>query len=444
MKIMNDEHFDGLSHGENGDIDEFSVDAILGSIASDAGNAKDEKKSEKKDDAANRTSNKPQKSDNDGEIPVARRVKEDGREEVRAVSDNPDKKPKKKKKKSKKGLPGWAGGLIIVAISLLLAFSAIMFSCEIMGIGKEVFTGDKSVQIYVEEGTSVSEIASMLKENKVVISKNFFLLYLKVKKEGGNFNYGYHDFKQNMGYKQIIKALEQPAKKEDLEVTIPEGKSVDEIAEIMERKKVCLAEDFKAAALEDGYTSPLLDAVPKNDSRIHYRIEGYLFPDTYRFFENDDPKRVIQKMLDNTEEHYTDEMRQKTAELGYTTHEMMSMASVIELESCGYFNEMTSVSAVFWNRLNNWEPGQRLLQSDVTMNYPYGDGSYNTYENEGLPPGPLCNVTAQAMNAAVYPEEDFDYYFFVTDSKFRFYYNKTVSEHEKTIRSLKSKGLWLG
>ena len=81
-----------------------------------------------------------------------------------------------------------------------------MFSCEIMGIGKEVFTGDKSVQIYVEEGNSVSEIASMLKENKVVISKNFFLLYLKVKKEGGNFNYGYHDFKQNMGYKQIIKA----------------------------------------------------------------------------------------------------------------------------------------------------------------------------------------------------------------------------------------------
>ena len=149
-------------------------------------------------------------------------------------------------------------------------------------------------------------------------------------------------------------------------------------------------------------------------------------------------------MLNNTEEHYTDEMRQKTAELGYTTHEMMSMASVIELESCGYFKEMSSVSAVFWNRLNNWAPGQRLLQSDVTMNYPYGDGSYNTYENEGLPPGPLCNVTAQAMNAAVYPEEDFDYYFFVTDSKFRFYYNKTVSEHEKTIRSLKSKGLWLG
>ena len=193
--------------------------------------------------------------------------------------------------------------------------------------------------------------------------------------------------------------------------------------------------------LNGKFRSPLLDEASTNSS-IYYKFEGYLLPDTYYFYKNDDPNRVLQKFLDNLESKFPQKMRDDAKAKGYTTSQILTMASIIELESCGYYDEMSKIAAVFYNRLNQWPAGQRKLQSDPTMNYPYGDGAYNTYEVEGLPPGPLCNPTKAAIEAAVYPEENFDYYFFVTDKNFKFYYNKTDAEHTRTIANLKRQKLW--
>lgn len=361
---------------------------------------------------------------------------EDKQEEpIKTVSSAPKKKTKRRK---------WVSSLIwvvvIFTVSITLAFGLIVGAMDYLGMGKDALYGNQTVQIDIEMGTSMSEIGRLLKENNIIISETLFKVYTKLSKES-DFQYGCHDFKPSMGYSQIVDSLQKPAKSEDLEVTIKDTSTVDEIFELLEDKGVCKAEALYKAMEEETFDSPLLDQFASSED-VHYRLEGFLYPDTYQFYKNDSPKRVLQKMLNNLEDKFTPEMREAMQTQGKTVGEVLTMASIIELESCGYFDEMANIAAVFYNRLNNWPVGSRKLQSDPTMNYPHGDGAYNTYEIEGLPPGPLCNPTQTAIQAAISPTENFDYYFFVTDKHFDFHYSKTNGEHEKTIANLKRRGLW--
>lgn len=354
--------------------------------------------------------------------------------------------PKKKKKKSgKRGCAVTALWLcIIVILSVTLAVLGVFAVSDYLGIGKDFirFQETRSVQITVEEGAAVSEIAQQLEEQDVLISRHVFLLYLKLTGKGDNINYGAHDFSTKMGYSEILNSLAEPAKAEDVTVTVPSGKTVEQILNILDKAGVCSYTELRKEALNGKFDSSLVNGIPQVDG-MYYPLEGYLFPDTYQFYLNDDPHRVLQKMIDNLEEKFTAEMREKAKNMGYTTHEILTMASVVELESCGYFEEMPKVSALFYNRLNNWPAGARFLQSDPTMYYPYGNGIYNTYKIEGLPPGPMSSVTEEAIKAALYPDETMKSYYFVTDSQGGFYYNDTLAAHEATISDLKQKGLWI-
>ncbi len=356
-----------------------------------------------------------------------------------------NKPQKKKKKKAKKGCAVTALWLCISGIlSITFAVLGIFAVSDYLGIGKDFirFQDTRSVQITVEEGAAISDIAKQLEEQDVLISRHVFLLYLKLTDKGNNINYGAHDFSTKMGYSEILNSLAEPAKAEDVTVTIPSGKTVEQILNILDKAGVCSYTELRREALNGKFDSPLVNAIPQVDG-MYYPLEGYLFPDTYQFYLNDDPHRVLQKMIDNLEEKFTSEMRDKAKAMGYTTHEILTMASVVELESCGYFEEMPKVSALFYNRLNNWPAGARYLQSDPTMYYPYGNGIYNTYKIEGLPPGPMSSVTEAAIKAALYPDDTMKSYYFVTDSQGGFYYNDTLAAHEATIADLKEKGLWI-
>lgn len=348
--------------------------------------------------------------------------------------------PKAKKSKHRKWVFSLVWVTAIFVVSITLAFGLIVGAMDYLGMGKEKLYGTQTVQLDIEMGTSMSEIGRLLKENNIIISETLFKIYTKLSNES-NFQYGCHDFKPSMGYAQIVDSLQKPAKAEDLEVAIKDTSTVDQIFKLLEDKGVCEAEALYKAMEEETFDSALLEQFSGNEN-VHYRLEGFLYPDTYKFYKNDNPKRVLQKMLNNLEDKFTPEMREAMASQGKTVNEVLTMASIIELESCGYFDEMANIAAVFYNRLNYWPEGSRKLQSDPTMNYPYGEGAYNTYEIEGLPPGPLCNPTQAAIQAAISPTENFDYYFFVTDKNFNFYYSKTNGEHEKTIANLKRKGLW--
>lgn len=230
-------------------------------------------------------------------------------------------------------------------------------------------------------------------------------------------------------------------------VMFPEGKTVYQIAKLLEENGVCAADGF-------------IDAVNHSDSAVaqslqgHDRpflLEGYVFPDTYEFYKNESPERALSRFLSNTERKLTDEYKARAAELGYTMDEILTLASIIQTEA-GIHSQMKTVSSVLHNRLKK---GTRL-QCDVTYHYlennvmPYlcpdewDDDVYETYAEtyytyrfSGLPEGPICNPGTAAIEAALYPQ-DTDYLYFLTDKDGNFYYSVTFDEHERIWQSVRA------
>ena len=176
---------------------------------------------------------------------------------------------------------------------------------------------------------------------------------------------------------------------------------------------------------------------------MHYRFEGYLFPETYDFYSYDSKEcahLAVLKMLQTFDERVKP-LKEKIEQSKYSFHEIMTMASLVELEAGGSKTEKPNVAAVFFNRLKSKDFA--TLGSSPTRKYPYGGDRYNTYVCEGLPVGPLCSPGIESIKATLSPTEDFDYYYFVTDAKMNFYYRKTLSEHNAIIAKLKAEKNWI-
>lgn len=229
-------------------------------------------------------------------------------------------------------------------------------------------------------------------------------------------------------------------------VTFPEGYTALEIAERLEENKVCSAADFMKAAQskelaeEYGFFSET-----ENTENRAFLLEGYIFPDTYEFYKGESAESAISRFLSNAKSKLTDEMKERAKKLGYSIDEIISLASVIQAEA-GDKKEMGKVSSVLHNRIESPDYGK--LQCDVTINYvnenildsPYLDGDktrfseyYNTYKKSGVPVGAICNPGLDAINAALYPE-DTDYFYFVTDKDWNYYYASTYEEHLKNCK----------
>ena len=144
-------------------------------------------------------------------------------------------------------------------------------------------------------------------------------------------------------------------------------------------------------------------------------------------------------MLDKMNSVITDEMKESAEKRGYSIHEILTMASIVELEASGYPDDMAKVAQVFYNRLR-WTDQPAMLGSTPTSDYP--DSRYNTNKYEGLPPGPLCSPSITAINAALNPDTSVKECYFVTDKNMKFYYTNSLSEHNELIEKLKSEGLW--
>ena len=150
-------------------------------------------------------------------------------------------------------------------------------------------------------------------------------------------------------------------------------------------------------------------------------------------------------MISESEKKIDAKMFARAKEMGYTMNEILTMASIIQMESGQNTSEMANVAAVFYNRLNSNE--FPTLGSSPTCYYGGSfrsdDGRYDTYKIKGLPPGPLCSPSISAINAALYPANKDGYFYFVTDKNGKFYFHKTSAEQDKTINSLQKQGLWI-
>lgn len=345
----------------------------------------------------------------------------------------------------------------IIAVSVFLAGGILLAGAEYLGLGKS--GGDCIVEI--PQGTSTIEIAQKLKNEGAINSKLFFRLYSKLKGYEGNYKYGVYTFDTECGYEDICDMLlNDGAKAETVKVTIPEGTGIKDytknvngekvtvpgIGTLLEQAGVCKKEDFFSALGEVKFDSPLLKNV--NVGKTYYELEGYLFPETYDFYSYDSKacaKLAITKMLTETEKRISPDMYKRAEKLGYSINEILTMASIVQMESGEASGEMSNVAAIFYNRLKS--DSFATLGSSPTCYYGNAfkndDGRYDTYKVEGLPPGPLCSPGISAINAALYPADKEGYFYFVTDSSGKFYYHKTSAEQDKTINSLQQGGNWI-
>lgn len=355
----------------------------------------------------------------------------------------PEVKKQPKKKRNKRGVIRtiiWA--VCILAVSASLAVGGIFFVIDYMGLG-----GSQKITITIEENESLDSIANELKEKGAIRFPFLFKFYADAKGYYEMFTPGAHTFNTDSGYSGIVHefTMVEGYTVETVTVTIPEMATVDDIAKLLEENKVCKSAEFINEVQKGDFDFDFLKDIP--EMQVHYRLEGYLFPDTYDFFVWDSQEGAhfaIQKMLENYDVKFNAKYREKAAELGYNMHEITTMASIIELECSGYYDEMPKVSAVFYNRLLHWGDQPKMLGSSPTAEYPYGSGNFDTNKIEGLPPGPLCAPSAEAIKAALYPSKSMEkeYYYFVTDTDFKFYYTKNLDEHNSTIYSLRMQGKW--
>lgn len=231
-----------------------------------------------------------------------------------------------------------------------------------------------------------------------------------------------------------------------VKLTFPEGYTALEIAERLEKNNVCSVSDFMKAAQSEELAAKFgfLEGMENKEERA-FLLEGYIFPDTYEFYKEENAESVISRFLKNAQSKLTDELKAKAEKLGYSMDEIISLASVIQAEA-GDAKEMGKVSSVLHNRIES--PDYGLLQCDVTIHYvnenilvsPYLEGNksrfseyYNTYKRKGVPVGAICNPGLDAINAALNPEET-DYFYFVTDKDWNYYYASTYEEHLKNCK----------
>lgn len=365
-------------------------------------------------------------------------------------------KPKKPKKK-KNALKTAITIALIFIVSISLAFGIIYAGADYVGIG---FGRGKEVTIEVEQGSSTAAIAQELQECGAVKVPVLFRLFAKAKGYDSQFKYGVYTFNTEAGYSSIANMLiSQGAKAESVTVTIPEGTGINDytknvngekvtvagIATILENAGVCKKSDFFAALDDVALNTKLLQNA--NSQKTYYTLEGYLFPETYDFYCYDSAEcalLAVKKMIAETESRITDEMYTQAEKSGYSINEILTMASIIQMEADTDSSALPKIAGVFYNRLNSDDFA--TLGSSPTCYYGNSfkndDGRYDTYKAQGLPPGPLCSPSIDAIKAALYPEES-DYYYFVTDSAGKFYFHKTLAEQNKTINKLKQENNWI-
>ena len=294
----------------------------------------------------------------------------------------------------------------------------------------------------VPYGSSTAEIAALLKEQGYKVNVQQYAILSKLIGFDGLYKAGRFMLTKDMNeYALMLRLTDAPLKNPSVDIRIPEGTTVVELADILASQKLITKEKFLALCAMHLTQFPFQKELVVKESR-KYPLEGYLYPDTYKMDAGWDEEKLVLRMLDEFNRVYTDDDRKRAAELGMTTDEVITMASLIEMEAL-HPTDLKKISSVFHNRLKSKD--LTLLQSDTTIQYArvmageprttsvlYKDleiaSPYNTYTNPGLPPGPICSPRKDAIEAALYPEDTKYLYFFASPDGTNIY-NETYNGH---------------
>ena len=332
---------------------------------------------------------------------------------------------------------------------------AIFLSIIIIRVGNDVFAlvkSDEVIDITIPEEAKLSDVANILHENSIISFPGLFTMYGNMKKDNGVFIAGDYSVSPAMSYDDLRAAFKPQPVTGTSWITIPEGYTVDEFIALMESYGIGEREKYIDVINNYEFDYWFVKEIPEDPNR-HYRLEGYLFPDTYEFYNSSSEVTVINKLLARFEEVFVDAYREKAAELGMSVDDIITIASLIEKEA-GTAADYRYVSSVFHNRLNN--PGRfPKLESDATTVYALQldnngvrpenisadqirnyDSPYNSYKNSGLIPGAIANPSASAIRYALYPTES-NYFFFVAGPGGKTYFASSQAEHDQNIAMVK-------
>lgn len=289
------------------------------------------------------------------------------------------------------------------------------------------------VRVHIKRGMSFSEVADTLKKYKLINSRTAFIAVGKILGADRKVKSGYHLLEYGKSNYDYVNILVTGKNLTNIYVTIPEGLTLREIAELFEKVFEFSKDDFLKVATD---TSLL-----KKYEVDHNSFEGYLMPDTYEFSELDNPEIVLTRLANEFKKFYDEKIKPLEKKSGLTKNQIITLASIIEAET-NYVEEMPRIAGVYLNRLKK----RMKLQADPTVVYALGyrpnrvtynhlkiSSPYNTYLNYDLPPGPINCPGRDALLAAVNPEKHNYLYFVASGDGKTHTFARTYSEHQKNV-----------
>ena len=362
----------------------------------------------------------------------------------------------KKKSKGKGCLVGFLLFLVVVALGGYFGYVYIQDSFKPIDANSKEY-----VTVQIPEGSNVQEIGNTLEKSGLVKHGIIFSLYAKYKNYS-DFKSGYYNLMKSMSTDDLIKELQkggtpEPQEPSLADLTIPEGYTIDQIAQTVgqlqgEFKEPLTAEAFLAKVQDDNFISQevakypnLLESLPTKESGARYRLEGYLFPATYSIKESTTIESLIDEMLaamDKTLTPHYSAIKSKNL----TVNELLTIASLVEKEGAKT-EDRKLIAGVFYNRLNLGMP----LQSNIAILYAQGklgqnisladdagidtsiNSPYNVYTKPGLMPGPVDSPSQDAIEASINQTKSENLYFVANVTDGKVYYAVTQEEHDRNV-----------
>jgi UPF0755 protein len=314
----------------------------------------------------------------------------------------------------------------------------------------------KDVEIEVKSGMSFPAVASMLSDEGLIDKPTWFRMYAMWEGDTTNVKTGKYMIKDNLAPKQVLAILVAGVKEVAIKVTLPEGKNMLEFFDLLAAGKVAKAPELEALARDKDFLG--------RHGITGDTVEGYLFPDTYEFRVNEKPAVVLQRLITRHQEVWNELLAKHSHDvaklkdkLGWTDRDLLTMASIVEKEAVDPA-ERPRIAQVFINRLTSASFTPKRLETDPTIRYgcmvpvqkspacqqwdkrdrlhraQLDDKAnpYNTYQHDGLPPGPISNPGRGSIEAVLAPDGS-DYFYFVAKDARNHAFARTFDEHKKNV-----------
>lgn len=348
--------------------------------------------------------------------------------------------------------------LILIAVLALIVLGVFLtYNHMISAPANE----DLILEFNVEKGGTYNSIAEDLEKGGFIRSALFYKIYLKLNPVSENLEYGRYYLPTKASVKELLEVLKKGSDTlaDTVTVTFVEGKNMRYIISTITKNFNITEKQVLDKLSDKEYLDRLIEEywfITKDikNKNIYYSLEGYLYPDTYEYYETASVEDIFKKMLDNMESKL-DQYMENIDKSKYSFHQILTLASIVEQEA-GNAKDRKGVAGVFYNRLKDkWSLGSDVttyyaekidnFSQDLTQAALNKCNSYNTRSscmNGKLPVGPICNPGLESIVAAINPKKH-SYYYFVADKNGKTYFNKTYSEHNSTVARLKREGLWI-